>query len=693
MNIKQNPAVNYKYKGNYAGSFMSVPKTYFEVGEKIPVKYAYKTDIYDKNAWIGIATTGLEDGSEKDSYIRWFRVTKGASGEFEDIRTASGASQTDYANGLRHLPAGEYKIWFMYDNAWWDYNNIGGGYNNPYDNGNAITDPISIKIVDPTAPDYDYSLEYKAWIGADEAGGDEMDPMYSYIRLEKNVFNQGEGIRMQFKGRIQYMYAWLLDEDGNELRNTCTGAADVTVNDTDDHQKLDSWSDFYKMEGTENLAPGKYKLYYAVYPSWGMENVYEDAAIVTIMDITILPTETEEAPTAKLDVIYTNTDGIIVKKTINDSVMLNALLNSHTGNYNLTDDDNKVEGIVELTDVQPNSTVQFIFSYDKYEIESDDIECKVDEVVSNLPIKKGALKVPDYKFAASTYDNVYIYTPQTYYIEGDTITVTFNTANVSNPRILLTTDTIGTAGQYGDIWVRETAVSRTEYGTVDISNKQYDKSSTVSLEWIESNTKWNVDDLPPGEYKIWLFDKEASFAGPTCEMYKANSTNTYLVTEPISIKILPKDEEALDLSMTHHSDWKNQGTNDMDGNVNWTALTIDKTVFEEGEKIYFHIDGSWEHKWIAVIKADQFTTGTVIESHPDKEKYMRYVEYGHADRFDPNKNYLETEGLDPGQYKIVYVFGLTFESAWSYATANYQNHSPTPQKIVTIMDITILPSD
>ena len=287
----------------------------------------------------------------------------------------------------------------------------------------------------------------------------------------------------------------------------------------------------------------------------------------------------------------------------------------------------------------------------------------------------------------------YIYTPQTYYIEGDTITVTFNTANVSNPRILLTTDTIGMEGQYGDIWVRETAVSRTEYGTVDISNKQYDKSSTVSLGWIESNTKWNVDDLPPGEYKIWLFDTEKAFAGTTCEMYKANADNTYLVTEPISIKILPKDEEALDLSMTHYSDWKYQGAKDVDGNVNWTALTIDKTVFEEGEKIYFHIDGSWEHKWIAVIKADQFTTETVIDSHPDKEKYMRYVEYGHADRFDPNKNYLETEGLDPGQYKIVYIFGLTFESAWSYATANYQNHSPTPQKIVTIMDITILPSD
>ena len=69
---------------------------------------------------------------------------------------------------------------------------------------------------------------------------------------------------------------------------------------------------------------------------------------------------------------------------------------------------------------------------------------------------------------------------------------------VSKKRKILTTDTIGTVGQYGDIWVRETAVSKTEYGTVDISNKQYDKSSTVSLGWIESNTKWNVDDLPPG---------------------------------------------------------------------------------------------------------------------------------------------------------------------------------------------------
>ena len=29
----------------------------------------------------------------------------------------------------------------------------------------------------------------------------------------------------------------------------------------------------------------------------------------------------------------------------------------------------------------------------------------------------------------------------------------------------------------------------------------------------------------------------------------------------------------------------------------------------------------------------------------------------------------------------------------SYVGANFQNHNNTPQKIVTIMDITILPSD
>jgi hypothetical protein len=314
--------------------------------------------------------------------------------------------------------------------------------------------------------------------------------------------------------------------------------------------------------------------------------------------------------------------------------------------------------------------------------------------VYNMPIRKGALKVPGYTFAASTYNNVYIYTPQTYYTEGDTITVTFNTVNVPNPRIVMTTDTIGTAGQYGDIWIRDVAIPKTERGTVDISNKTYDTSHTVDLKWIESQTKWNVDDLPPGEYKIWLFNSANATAGFSCEMYKANSSNQYLVTEPISIKILPKDEEDLDLSITHYSDWKYQGTNYDDPNrINWTSLTIDKTVFEEGEKIYFHIDGSWEHKWIAVIKADQFTTGTVIESHPDKEKYMRYVKYGHQDYISEGKNYLETEGLEPGQYKIIYVFGETFEKAWSYATANFQNHSPTPQKVVTIMDITILPSD
>jgi hypothetical protein len=686
LNIKQDAVVHRNYEYQYAGSYLSVPKTYFEVGEDIPVSYSYQSTYDCNRAWICIATTGEEEKRgeyfQKDSYILWKYVTKGSKDTFNINEVTENSSQGS-ASELRDLPEGEYKIWFMYDNEWWTYDNDQTGtYNNPYITGNAITEPISIKIIDPKAPDY--SLQYKAWCGEDDNKDYpqfQMEAMYSYIELERNTFVQGEPIKMKFNGRTQYMCAFLVDSAGNVREDTITGATEMTGVP----QELDGWTEYYEMKNSRDLTPGKYRLYYAVEND--LENVYRCGAIVTILDIIILPKDVEAAPTSKLDVIYTNTSGHITRKTINESVALNGLLNSHPDNENLVYNEkgeiiSPVAGIVELTDVMPNSTIQFVFTYPG----DLNIVPKIDEVNLDYEIKKGALKVSN-KFSDATYNNVYISVPKTYYTEGETITVTFNTVNVANPRILLTVDTKGTVNRYGDIWIRASDVNKQNGGTIDISNRMYDMSNTVDLKYIESNTKWNVDELPPGEYKIWLYDTDNdSFAGTTYEMYRAESS--HLVTEPISIKILPKDDITPDYSITHHSDWNYSGTH-TDGGENWSSLTIDKTVFKKGEKIYYEVEGSWEHKWVAIFEADKFSTGDYVENLPEKDKTIRYAQYGHEDSIDQGKNFLLTDDLDPGQYKIVYVFGYTLEDAWKH-TSSAGFHNGNYQKIMTIIDITIV---
>ena len=185
--------------------------------------------------------------------------------------------------------------------------------------------------------------------------------------------------------------------------------------------------------------------------------------------------------------------------------------------------------------------------------------------------------------------------------------------------------------------------------------------------------------------------------GTAYNQYHANSA---FITESLSIKILPPGEYNPDFSVTHYSDWEYFGTNyDDPERLNWTSLTLDKTVFKQGEKIRYYIDGSWEHKWVGVFSSDTYAMGCdKVENYPGKDKTLRYAQWGHKDYINAGSNYLETETLTPGQYKIVYVFGLTLESAWAHDIADYKDHAgngttKTKQRVMTVIDITILPKD
>ena len=310
-------------------------------------------------------------------------------------------------------------------------------------------------------------------------------------------------------------------------------------------------------------------------------------------------------------------------------------------------------------------------------------------LTSDFPITKGTSAVN-----AATYPGASISVDKVYYEYGEDIPIKYRTPNkTGNYRVYITMDEKGSADRYGTWVVKAHNVGVNAQGVVNLSNMSTELHSYV----VPNDTQyWNT--LPPGEYKIWLYDdRYSNHYGTAYNQYHANSA---FITESLSIKILPPGEYNPDFSVTHYSDWEYFGTNyDDPERLNWTSLTLDKTVFKQGEKIRYYIDGSWEHKWVGVFSSDTYAMGCdKVENYPGKDKTLRYAQWGHKDYINAGSNYLETETLTPGQYKIVYVFGLTLESAWAHDIADYKDHAgngttKTKQRVMTVIDITILPKD
>ena len=305
-------------------------------------------------------------------------------------------------------------------------------------------------------------------------------------------------------------------------------------------------------------------------------------------------------------------------------------------------------------------------------------------VTSDFEITKGAIGSKK-----STYPNVSISVPKTYYEYGEAIPVEYNLTGLTSPRIVITADSKGTENRYGDVPVKRVQLSTNESGTIPNMGAATYTVATFDAKYYESTDKAYWDTLPPGEYKIWIFNDTDN--GTTYHQYTNGSG---AVTEGISIKILPQDELNPDFSVTHYSDWEYKGTTyDDPVRLNWTSLTLDKNVFKKGEKIRYYIDGSWEHKWVGVFDAETFSMNCdIVENYPEYRKTLRYAQWGHKDYINAGSNYLETGTLEPGQYKVVYAFGKNLEGAWGH-TAFGGDHGNTSQKVMTVIDITILPED
>ena len=723
----------------YKDSYMKVSKTYFNVGEPINVEYRYNTKLTasSEKAWICIATMGNKDGTVKDSYIRWKEVTRSSTSETFDITKAEGGAQNDYAESLRGLPAGEYKIWFIYGSAtsnWWDYTQIGTGknYNNPYINGNAVTEPICIKIVDPD--DNDTSLEYKAWVGMD--GDSHGNAKYAYIKLEKNVFMQGEPIKVAFNGRTEYMYVWLHnDKDNTEIKKYYSAEKLTT-----DKKFTTDWKGFYSLEETKNLLPGNYKLYYAVYSDKTIDSVYRSGAIVAIIDITILPREIEETPTLKLYAIYTNTAGKQVRRPIDDAIVVDNRLNNTTDNDILTDNDNKVEGIVEFTDVKPNSKIYFYFTYKiGGNVSSDDhFRCTVEEVPcgtydikystsSNFTIEKPGFRyIPTSGGTAQMkYDGSILSLPGVYYEYGEPIMLSYEykgktpETTFQNPRIIITTEMLSEGSQSNAVIPDDNL-----YVTIPIKYKNLTNSAgTINLNadlvdygekspYLQGDPKAYKGALPVGVYKVWLVDDvggrilgyedDGTRVGGDFVENPFKAAASKMITEPITIKVI--DPENPNFSIMSNVYSPNNGLNQQeDEEHDNTRIGIDKAIFTQGEKIRFHIQSDYSFRHVMITQGTvSNVTATYEPTKGDWDEANRgitwqYAKYGVT---DSGYDTLDTSGLEPGQYKIYYLMGKTLQEAIrgdrfdhpddpSFKNDDYATYS----KLYTIIDIIILPKD
>ena len=170
----------------------------------------------------------------------------------------------------------------------------------------------------------------------------------------------------------------------------------------------------------------------------------------------------------------------------------------------------------------------------------------------------------------------------------------------------------------------------------------------------------------------------------------------HLVTEPISIKVI--DPANSDISIIHRDNIPYQN----DSEIIPTELILDKVVYEQGEPIYFKINGSWVRNRVCILKDDVFYTYNIKDAM-ESANQTRYAQHGTyyelVQKYKDNsnltkdyRNFLNTEGLPPGQYKIVYLFGEELEKAWRH-TVFGNPHNAAKSRVITIIDITILPND
>ena len=292
----------YNNSSKFAGSSISVPKTYFYTDEPINVKYT------TKGSTGGAPWLAISHASNEAIYIKYWTL---ANNSTATVNVKSGGKGSGYngASDYYSLGPGEYKLWILANNCNW---------NQRYDN--IMVEPITIKIIDRNNP----NLSYTHGVTTDNLNVNAK--AVGTIKLNKTVFKNNETINFSF---------------GKSGLITGSWVAILGRNDTE-YTTLNRWSyASTKSLPINGLTPGQYRLFY-VHGST-IQAAISSNTVYAIIDITILPPDASQT----FELVYTDQTGA-------------------TQTYSPTIDVGGCINVNQVLNVMPKTQVQINVAYNNF---------------------------------------------------------------------------------------------------------------------------------------------------------------------------------------------------------------------------------------------------------------------------------------------------------------------------------------
>lgn len=292
----------YNNSSKFAGSSISVPKTYFYTDEAINVKYT------TRGSTGGAPWLAISHASNEAIYIKYWTL---ANNSTATVNVKSGGKGSGYngASDYYSLGPGEYKLWILANNCNW---------NQRYDN--IMVEPITIKIIDRNNP----NLSYTHGVTTDNLNVNAK--AVGTIKLNKTVFKNNETINFSFEKSGLITGSWV---------------AILGRNDTE-YTTLNRWSyASTKSLPINGLTPGQYRLFY-VHGST-IQAAISSNTVYAIIDITILPADASQT----FELVYTDQTGT-------------------TQTYSPTIDVGGCINVNQVLNVMPKTQVQINVAYNNF---------------------------------------------------------------------------------------------------------------------------------------------------------------------------------------------------------------------------------------------------------------------------------------------------------------------------------------
>ncbi len=264
--------------------------------------------------------------------------------------------------------------------------------------------------------------------------------------------------------------------------------------------------------------------------------------------------------------------------------------------------------------------------------------------IPEIPMTKTA-------YYPSRYNESSLSVPKMYFFEDEDIPVTYSAQNVGDQAYIYITTT-------DNKYITWRYVANNSADTFNIN-----ECTGASQAGVDAQLR----DLPAGDYKIWFIANNKTFYNSkTAEVWD------YVVTEPISIKIIERDySDNINWGVTHNYVSKTvNGDETVKG-----SISLAKTTFIQGEEIKVTATGDSSTSagvmWYTIVPYGEWE----YDHNADHWSYADAVD-------DP----LKTSDLAPGQYMLYYVSGTDICNS-------ADNSALDKGTIHTIIDITILPDE